>query len=333
MKLDMEISSNPKISIVMPLYNSEKFIETAVESVLTQTFEDFELILIDDCSTDSTLEIISNYDDQRIRIVQKDENSGESASRNLGIKVANGKYIYFADHDDAMLENTLEIFYNAAERSQAEVVFMNHWYDTHDSDFQLPSIVNVEPKSFADPTPRIMSEDIVERIKYEYMQYKVNVMPWLKIQRLDFLRNNDIYFPLTTLNGDVLFYFAQLAFGKKLQIIDAFGYVYRLHRTMTMSAPAESHLRKTIQSISPAIQYLRKVMSKIQIPEKFRIEIENEAIERYFRLYIDRAYRGELPIEKIDAILKEYSVADSNLTRVLINTFGARFFKKSNKRG
>ena len=219
MKLDMEISSNPKISVVMPLYNSEKFIETAVESVLTQTFKDFELILVDDCSTDSTLEIISNYDDQRIRIVQKDENSGESASRNLGIKVANGKYIYFADHDDAMLENTLEIFYNAAERSQAEVVFMNHWYETYDSDFQLPALVNVEYKSFADPNPRFMSENVVDRIKYEYMRYVVNVMPWLKIQRLDFLRENQIYFPATTLNGDVLFFFAQLAFGKKLQKI------------------------------------------------------------------------------------------------------------------
>ena len=327
MELDMEIS-NPKISVVMPLYNSEKHIKTAVESVLTQTFRDFELILVDDCSTDSTLEIISNYDDPRIRIVQKNKNSGESASRNLGIKVANGKYIYFADHDDAMLENTLEIFYSAIEKSQADVLFMNHWYDTHDSDFQLPSIVNIEQKSFADPTPRFLSENLIKRLQIEYMNKKTYVTPWLKFQRRDFLLENEIYFPMTTLNGDVFFHFAELAFGKKLQVIDACCYVRRIHPARTMDAPAETHLRKVAQSLSPAIQYLRKVISKIQIPESFRIEIENEAIERYFGIYLNRAYRGDLSIEKIDAILKEYSTADSDLTRVLVNTFEQKFVKK-----
>ncbi|MBR1420267.1 MAG: glycosyltransferase [Selenomonadaceae bacterium] len=327
----MENFSNPKISIVMPLYNSEKFIETAVESVLTQTFKDFELILIDDCSTDSTIEIISKYDDPRIKFVRKDKNSGESASRNLGIKTARGKYIYFADHDDAMLENTLEIFYNAAEESGAEVVFMNHWYDTHDSDFQLPSIVKIEQESFADPTPRFLSENLIERLRTDYIDRKTHVTPWLKIQRLDFLRNNDIYFPLTTLNGDVLFHFAELAFGKKLQVIDACCYVRRIHPNRTMDAPAETHLRKVAQSLSPAIQYLREVISKIQIPESFRIEIESEAFDRYFRIYLKRIYSGDLPIEKIDSILSECSSADSDLTRVLVNAYEARFVKKFGK--
>lgn len=96
------------ISVVIPLYNKENFILNTVQSVLKQTFTDFELIIVEDCSTDRSLEIISKLKNDKIKIITHEKNSGLSASRNTGIKNANSKYVAFIDADDLWKENFLE---------------------------------------------------------------------------------------------------------------------------------------------------------------------------------------------------------------------------------
>lgn len=91
---------SPKISVIMPLYNAEKYVKRTIECVLNQTYKDFELILIDDCSTDSTMEIVNSIKDERIKIVKNDKNRGISYSRNHGLQVAQGEYIALMDDDD-----------------------------------------------------------------------------------------------------------------------------------------------------------------------------------------------------------------------------------------
>ena len=316
------METSPKISIVMPLYNSEKFIKSAIESVLLQSFRDFELILVDDCSTDSTLEIVSKYDDPRIKIFHQKQNSGESSSRNLGIEVANGKYIYFMDHDDMILPETLEIFINAAEESQAEVVYMNSWLNAKGEIVPQNSDVKVEKNLFRNPVPRFLSKDPLERLNVEEFGDRMYCTPWIKIQRRDFLMKNQIYFPETILNGDVLFQIAELALGNHMQVIEGCCYVHRLHQDCTMYASAEIHLRKATLSMSPALKYIREVISKADISEQMRIAIEIRIISLYVVTYILRSYRGELSLEKIDSILRE--ITDSDLTRVLIHAFASQ---------
>jgi len=98
----------PKVSVVMPVYNREKYINDAVVSILTQTFADFEFIIIDDGSTDSTVEILESYHDKRIRLVKKCENRGNYTARNEGMKMAVGKYICVMDSDDVALPNRIQ---------------------------------------------------------------------------------------------------------------------------------------------------------------------------------------------------------------------------------
>ena len=90
----------PKISIVMPVYNSEKYLQESIKSILYQTFKDFEFIIVDDCSTDGSLEIIKSYEDERIRLIQNEKNLGTVKSRNIGLKKAEGKYVAILDADD-----------------------------------------------------------------------------------------------------------------------------------------------------------------------------------------------------------------------------------------
>jgi glycosyltransferase involved in cell wall biosynthesis len=89
-----------KISVLMPVYNCELYIKEAIDSILNQTFSNFELLIIDDCSTDKTLGIIKSYSDSRIQIIEKDKNTGLSNSLNYGLQIAKGEYIARMDGDD-----------------------------------------------------------------------------------------------------------------------------------------------------------------------------------------------------------------------------------------
>lgn len=104
------ISCNPAISVIIPIYNSERFLQRCVDAVLRQTFKNFELLLIDDGSEDHSLEICKNYAtgmNGRIRVFHKD-NGGVSSARNLGLENAKGEWIVFADSDDEVMETWLE---------------------------------------------------------------------------------------------------------------------------------------------------------------------------------------------------------------------------------
>ena len=111
--------SAPKISVIMPTYNSESFLRESIDSILNQTFKDFELIVIDDCSTDSSLKIIKEYKrkDNRIFFLKNDKNLGHNKTRNKGLKIAKGKYIAILDSDDISLEKRLEIQYAYLEKN------------------------------------------------------------------------------------------------------------------------------------------------------------------------------------------------------------------------
>lgn len=97
------MSASPKITVLMPVYNCELYVKEAVDSILNQTFSDFEFIIIDDASTDSTVSIIKSYNDPRIQLIEKPQNSGYTNSLNNGLSIAKGEYIARMDGDDISL--------------------------------------------------------------------------------------------------------------------------------------------------------------------------------------------------------------------------------------
>lgn len=99
--------SNPKVTVLLPVYNRES-VDKCINYVLQQTFEDFELLIIDNHSTDNTINVIRNFNDERIRLVINEENIGQTGSLNKGIKLAKGEYIARIDSDDLMLSQRLE---------------------------------------------------------------------------------------------------------------------------------------------------------------------------------------------------------------------------------
>jgi len=98
---------NPTVSVIIPTYNRAHLIGRSIKSVLSQSYQDFEIIIVDDGSTDNTEEVVSSFNDERIRYIRHGENKGEAAARNMGIRVARGKYIASQDSDDEWLPEKL----------------------------------------------------------------------------------------------------------------------------------------------------------------------------------------------------------------------------------
>lgn len=117
------------VSVVMPIYNAEKYLSQAIESVLNQTLKDFELILVDDGSTDKSLEICQTYaeKDSRIQVIHQ-SNGGICAARNCGLKNAKGEYLAFIDNDDVYLPDLLEENYNLARKYNADILKYGNQY-------------------------------------------------------------------------------------------------------------------------------------------------------------------------------------------------------------
>ena len=123
----------PKISVVMPAYNAEKYIKEAIDSILGQTFGDFELIIINDCSTDSTENIILSYSDSRIVYLKNEKNMGVAATLNRGLQAARGEYIARMDSDDIALSQRLEKQLQHMKRNGDVIVCGSNFIPFHDS--------------------------------------------------------------------------------------------------------------------------------------------------------------------------------------------------------
>jgi len=122
---------NPKVTVLMSVYNGEKYLREAINSILNQTFKDFEFLIINDGSTDRTIEILQSYQDPRIKIINDEKNIGLTKSLNKGLKLARGEYIARMDADDISYPNRLEVQYDYL-KNNPEVGLIGSWNDVID---------------------------------------------------------------------------------------------------------------------------------------------------------------------------------------------------------
>lgn len=217
---------NPKISVIMPMYNVEKYVGCAIQSLLTQTFKDFEFIIVDDCSTDKSLDVAESFKDPRIKIIKNEKNLGAGLTRNVGLEIAVGDYIYFFDSDDALVPNALEILYDVAEKSQANVVSCTNYFIPSDNEFQTVQDLSVRVDNEGKNTGFI-SEDLKTRILNEYCNLGLAAAPWRMIFRHEFLNINKLYFPESPVHEDGIFLLKILCFTEKILKIGIPLCIYR----------------------------------------------------------------------------------------------------------
>lgn len=119
---------NPLISILIPMYNAAEYIERAVLSATRQTYENIEILIVDNCSTDNSVEIVKGISDTRIKLYQNEANLGFSGNINRGIDLCNGEYIKFLCADDELRENAVEKLYEFAQATESDVLYCNGYF-------------------------------------------------------------------------------------------------------------------------------------------------------------------------------------------------------------
>ena len=296
----------PKISIVIPMYNAENFIETTIDSILIQTLEDFELILIDDRSTDGTLDLIrTKYSDPRIKLIPSAKRGHEWNARNLGLQFSSGEYVHFIDHDDMLLPDALENLWRAVERSDADFIHFNSYYTNIDSRFSLQEVQVVQ---FVDSIPpeRYVPEDLEWRLFQD--EFTFSVMAWQKICRRKFLLDHEIYFPPIWISSDSLHFFAELCLARKIFVVDGCGYIYRQNPTNQMRTDSIKKLLYATENFKPMLDFMEENFSKdliSPISQELKIRAEIDRARLICIKFAAEAYEQEISLETINSILEE----------------------------
>lgn len=167
-----------KVSIITPVYNSGKYIRETIESVLSQTYTNFELILINDKSTDESLNICKSYNDNRIKIIDLKENVGVCSARNIGTEHASGRYIAFLDSDDVWLSDKLSKQIKFMEKSQSEISCTE--YERVDENGEKIGYISIKEKiSYED----MLKNNYVGCLTVVYDTYKIGKMYFEKINK------------------------------------------------------------------------------------------------------------------------------------------------------
>lgn len=186
----------PTISVIVPVYKVEAYIHKCIDSILSQTFTDFELILVDDGSPDRCPAICDEYakKDKRIKVIHK-ENGGQSSSRNMALDCATGAYITFVDSDDYVLENMLERLYETAVAYDADIVSCNTYrqdvaaselfYKEFSLQTRYESIQEYAiHKKHCGPCSKLYRRYIFDNIRYPYLRAYEDTYIWLDILNL-----------------------------------------------------------------------------------------------------------------------------------------------------
>lgn len=218
------MQNSPFFSIVMPVYNVEEYLPQAVESILAQTFSDFELILVDDCSPDASGALCDRYaqSDARVVVHHLTENGGLSNARNQGIKAACGAYITFVDSDDYVTDDLLQTVYDSLQKNRADAVVFGMVEDYFDANGTLLKSYTISSDKDLYITDReTLRKEVIELERRTLLGYSTNTF-----YRLDILKENSIYFKKITLIEDILFNLDFTPFAETANILKFAPYHY-----------------------------------------------------------------------------------------------------------
>lgn len=200
------------ISIIVPIYNAEKYIEKCIESLINQTKKELEFILVNDGSTDNTEELIKKYKDKRIKYF-KNKNQGIGKTRNFGIEKSNSKYIMFLDSDDYLDPKACELLYNKAVKENLDVVICDY--------------IKLIGK---DLNPVIIEDFKNTTLKNKpSLIRKVNLSPWNKIYKSELIKKNNIKFIENLKYEDVPFVIESLEKANKIGKVNKCLNYYVIH--------------------------------------------------------------------------------------------------------
>lgn len=234
--------TNPKFSIILPVFNVEKYITECFNSILNQTLQDFEVICINDSSTDNSLQILNDFANKDKRfIVITQENQGQGVARNNALKIANGEYIVFVDPDDLIEPNMLEDLYKTFKATNTNVIEFN--YKTYNESSKAEKIYSLTNHLKKVHKFKIKKDEFynIKDLKKNLL-HKIRFYPWTRAYSNSFIKETSASFSPTKRGEDQLFAFIILFNAEKIQYLDKVLYTYRIRKGSAINSVSDKSL-------------------------------------------------------------------------------------------
>lgn len=236
---------NPKVSVIVPVYNTEKYLRKCIESLVNQTLEDIEIVIINDGSKDSSEDIIKEYikryPDKFVYRYQ--ENSGQAVARNKALDLCNGEYIGFLDSDDFVREEMFERMYNKAVEANADYVACGYTDLTYEGEKEIELQHYVASKV---------------ALKTKDMYSGALVSPFLHLYKTDIVKKAQVKFPEGVIYEDTAFYLNLIPHIKTLAVIEE-PLAYRVrHSNSTMTTFKAEKVAQIFRVIDASVQYYKE---------------------------------------------------------------------------
>jgi len=233
------------VSIIIPVYNTEKYLSRCIDSCLAQTMQDIEIILIDDCSTDNSRDIITGYSEQfpeKVRYIFQKTNQRQGAARNRGMDAARGDFIIFVDSDDWIEPDMCEQLYNKAVETSADMVGSDYYLSWDDRDELRKTDITTD-----------MYGEMDFNKKSNYI--KNYGMFWTRMYRTKFLKKRKMFFPENVFYEDAFFNFYSVLYANRIEHIYAAFYHYYQENQSTVRNRNNPHQYERINLTQEILRY------------------------------------------------------------------------------
>lgn len=298
----------PEISIITPFYNSEKYIEKCISSVINQSFGNFELILINDCSIDNSEKIIEKFTfDKRIKLFSK-ENEGQGVARNFALNKANGNIILYLDSDDWLEENALCEIVEKFKKNNPDILIFNAYKFFDETQ-------NKNEYRFIDSYFLKFGENNFSAKEALNTLFDINGLPF-KAYKKEFLIKNNIKYSNTRFIEDSEFFIKSFLYAEKICCLDRYLINYRVHKNSTTFTQ-----NNRINTIKDTFYVCENILKNSNYCNNMKIVYSflNNRIGQLFYYFAlcDKKFK------------KEYFYMFKNIVKHIHSTYGLNFIKKN----
>lgn len=284
-----------KISVIIPTYNSNKFLCSLFKSIRKQTmdFNEIQIIFVDDNSNDEyTLTLLKSFDEEydNVKVIYLDENDGfPGKGRNIGLNLSNSEYVIFSDHDDTYEDDSFETMYNTAVKKNADMLIANYYKVFPDKKIKVKTDFNGE-------------NIIVNNFKDDLRLFTIDPAIWTKLFKRSFLIENNICFLETMLAEDLFVYINSLLLSDSTVYMDNFyAYNYSIRNTEKDKSTIHIRNKKYLQKMVEGYYQVDKLLTDMCLEEYF-----SNVFNMHFVYWITSLRDSEIPFrQKVE--LMEYA--------------------------
>ena len=306
------MKNRPIISIIVPVYNVESYLERCINSILNQTFKNFELILVDDGSTDGCKDICNEYKtkDKRIKVIHK-ENGGLSSARNAGLDIARGKYIGFVDSDDFINKDMYKTLFNTIQDNNSDMVICDY-YKVNEDDINKFRNLKCNCENI-----KIKNLNNLESIDNLFLTGEKFIFAWNKLYKRDLF--SDLRYEQGRIYEDEYLAHRILYKCKKVSVIEVKMYYYVQRKGSLINSPFTVRRFDKVYAIKDRVDFLR---------EKKLTNLEDKAEKTFIDYFVWNYFVAYQRLENIESELK---ILKKMFNRVFFKSLDNKFISLKEK--